>query len=131
MDYTKAFAETLKRLSPKVVFCFLSGSGADSKEKSSILFAREKGKAENILLRLAFGATYIFRPGYIYPVVPRKEPNFSYRVFRVLYKYFLVYLFPSVGVTSEKLADVMTSVGITGGEKVIYENADIRKFKTG
>ena len=86
VGYTKAFAETLKRLSPETVFCFLSGSGADTKEKSRILFAREKGKAENILLGLSFKATHIFRPGYIYPVSPRKEPNLSYRIFRVLYK---------------------------------------------
>ena len=130
VDFTKAFAVMLKRCSPGSVFCFLSGSGADSKERSMILFARDKGKAENFLLGLAFRSTFIFRPGYIYPVTPRREPNFSYRVFRVLYKYILAFVFPSVGVTSVQLAEVMTSVGFNGGEKIIYENEDIRKFKS-
>ena len=28
----------------------------------------------------------IFRPAYIYPVEPRKEPNVSYRLLRAVYK---------------------------------------------
>jgi putative NADH-flavin reductase len=31
VDYTKAFADTLKNESPKATFCFLSGQGADLK----------------------------------------------------------------------------------------------------
>ena len=128
VDYTKAFAETLKRQSPNAVFCFLSGSGVDTKEKSRILFAREKGKAENILLGLKFKATYIFRPGYIYPVTPRKEPNLSYRLFRVLYSYIFKWAFPAIGITSEQLAHVMIEIGIRGGAKVLYENTEMRKL---
>jgi len=129
VDFTKAFAEALKRFSPQAAFCFLSGGGADPKEKSRVLFAREKGKAENILLKLGFKATYIFRPGYIYPVTPRREPNFSYKVFRVLYKYVLAYVLPGVGITSEQLAAAMFDIGLHGGLKVIYENAELRKYK--
>ena len=40
-----------------------------------IAFARYKGEAENALLAAGFHAVYIFRPAYIYPVKPRKEPN--------------------------------------------------------
>ncbi|MCX6276129.1 MAG: NAD-dependent epimerase/dehydratase family protein [Bacteroidetes bacterium] len=128
VDYTKAFAETLKQQSPNAVFCFLSGSGADPKEKSRILFAREKGKAENILLGLKFKATYIFRPGYIYPVTARKEPNLSYRLFRVLYRYIFKWALTAIGITSEQLAYVIEETGINGGSKVIYENAEMRKL---
>ena len=42
VDYTKSFAEALKRNSNSSAFCFLSGQGADSFEKSFILFARAK-----------------------------------------------------------------------------------------
>ncbi|CAN5691757.1 epimerase [soil metagenome] len=129
VGYTKAFAETLQRFSPDVSFCFLSGDGADQSEKSRILFAREKGKAENILLNLKFKATYIFRPGYIYPVTTRQEPNFSYKVFRVLYKYLFQFVFPSIGITSEKLAAAMEDIGMNGGMQVIYKNADLREYK--
>jgi len=84
VDYTKVFAETLKLINKKTTFCFLSGQGADLKEKSFMMFARDKGAAENILLNLGFEKIYIFRPGYIYPNTPRKEPNFTYKFTRSL-----------------------------------------------
>ncbi len=62
VDFTKAFSEVLKQNSPHASFCFLSGAGADSTEKSSTLFAKQKGIAENGLIRLQFRHTFIFRP---------------------------------------------------------------------
>lgn len=128
VDYAKAFAEALQSHSPHAAFCFLSGQGADSTEKSRIPFARDKGKAENILLGLGFERIAIFRPGYIYPVTPRKEPNFGYRMMRVLYKPVISRLLPNAGIPSEDLAEAMVEIGLDGGGHVIYENKDIRKF---
>jgi uncharacterized protein YbjT (DUF2867 family) len=128
VDYTEAFAKTLRENSAKTTFCFLSGAGADPSGKSSMMFARDKGVAENILLGLQFDQAYIFRPAYIYPVTPRKEPNFSYKLFRFLYKP-LIAIYPNGGITSKELAKVMVKVGMDGGEKVIYENKDIRKAR--
>jgi len=128
IDYTKAFAEILKKNSPKCTFCFLSGQGADSSGKSSIMFARDKGIAENILISLNFPQTYSFRPGYIYPVAKRKEPNLLYKIMRVLYKPFLRFLFPNNVITSEQLTDAMVEVGIQGSNKSIFENRDIKIF---
>ena len=98
--------------------------GADEKEKSKMLFAREKGKAENYLKSLNFGAVHIFRPGYIYPVTQRKEPNFSYKLMRYLYKPFFS-KFKTLSVTSEHLAAVMVDSAILNKGKVVFENADI------
>lgn len=123
-DYTKAFADVLKKESPDAVISFLSGGGADEKEKSKMLFAREKGKAENYLKSLNFGAVHIFRPGYIYPVTQRKEPNFSYKLMRYLYKPFFS-KFKTLSVTSEHLAAVMVDSAILNKGKVVFENADI------
>src|ERR1700722_19789855 len=39
-DYTLAATKALHSVNPGLTFCFLSGQGADSKEKSGILFAR-------------------------------------------------------------------------------------------
>ncbi|MBC8173474.1 MAG: NAD(P)H-binding protein [Chitinophagales bacterium] len=125
VDYTKAFAEVLRKENAKTTFCFLSGQGADRKEKSRLMFAKDKGIAENILLGLSFDQLYIFRPGYIYPVTPRKEPNLTYRMMRVLYKYILSKVYPQVAVTSEGLAKVMTHAGLYRGNKTTYENKDI------
>ena len=127
VDMTKAFASALKAQSPDAAFCFLSGGGADEKEKSPILFAREKGKAENILKSLDFKSLHLFRPGYIYPVAPRKEPNFSYKLMRFLYKPLISKLGKSASVTSEQLASAMVRAGLSAqGKMTVWENRDIR-----
>jgi uncharacterized protein YbjT (DUF2867 family) len=128
VDFTRTFATVLKENSKKTAFCFLSGQGADQNEKSRMMFAKDKGAAENILLNLKFEQTYIFRPGYIYPTTPRKEPNFSYRLTRVLYKPVLSKIYPNIGVSSTDLAKVMVDIGLRGANKVIFENKDIREY---
>lgn len=128
VDYTRAFAETLRLHNNRTTFCFLSGKGADLKEKSKIMFARDKGAAENLIIKLNFDQTYLFRPGYIYPVEPRKEPNLGYRFMRSLYKLILSKIYPNIGVTSFHLAQVMVKVALSGADKVIFENRDIKEF---
>ena len=128
VDFTRAFAECLQRNSPDATFCFLSGQGADLSEKSIVMFARDKGIAENILIRLHFKQLSIFRPGYIYPVTPRVEPNRQYIIFRVLYKYLFRMIYPNIGLTSEQLASAMVNIGFNGGDKMIYENSEIKKW---
>ncbi len=128
VDYTHAFASALKQQSPETGFCFLSGQGADRSEKSSVMFARDKGVAENILFNLHFNHLAVFRPGYIYPVTPRVEPNTAYRIFRIAYKYGLRQLYPNIGVTSEQLAKAMIIIGFNGKGQVVYENRDIGKI---
>jgi nucleoside-diphosphate-sugar epimerase len=128
IDFTKAFATVLRKKNDKTTFCFLSGQGADSTEKSNVMFARDKGIAENFLFGLKFNQTYTFRPGYIYPVTKRVEPNFLYRLMRVLYKPLLSKVFPNNVITSEKVANTMVAVGLNGASNVIFENKDIRRF---
>ena len=128
VDYTRAFAEALKQNSPATTFCFLSGQGADQSEKSLFMFAKAKGIAENFLLGLHFAHTYIFRPGYIYPVTPRKEPNLTYRIMRRLYPV-LNKIYHNGVISSEELANAMVDIGICGGPSTIYENKDIRKHR--
>lgn len=126
VDYTKSFADALKTGSPKAHFCFLSGEGADPKEKSRLAFARFKGMAENYLIQQDFGALHIFRPAYIYPVEPRKEPNLSYRIFRSLYP-IMKKLYPAGEITSEQLAQAIFQTGLSDGpEEVILSNVAIK-----
>ena len=84
VDYALEFARVLRGSSPNATFVFLSGSGADPAGRSRMAFARYKGEAEKALSAAGFPDVYIFRPGYIYPVQPRKEPNFSYRLLRAI-----------------------------------------------
>ena len=124
VDYALAFADTSKENSPHATLVFLSGMGADRREKSSILFARYKGMAENYLLSKNFEQLYIFRPGYIYPTTPRIEPNITYKIYRFLYPIFNVFV-PKFSVTSEHLSTVMFVIGIKGTDKNTLENKDI------
>jgi uncharacterized protein YbjT (DUF2867 family) len=91
-------------------------------------FARYKGEAENALLASGFPHLYIFRPAYIYPVEPRKEPNFSYRILRGVYPVFRA-LFPNQVIRADDLALAMVdvAVGEAGvGAIRVFENRDIR-----
>jgi uncharacterized protein YbjT (DUF2867 family) len=128
VDYTIEFARVLRGSSPNAAFSFLSGNGADPTGRSRIAFARYKGEAENALLAAGFPRLYIFRPAYIYPVEPRKEPNFSYRLLRAIYPAFRS-LFPNQVIRADDLARAMVDVAIRGtGERggPIFENRDIR-----
>ena len=128
VDYTIEFARVLHGSSPDAAFSFLSGSGADPTGRSRMAFARYKGEAEKELLAAGFPRVYIFRPAYIYPVEPRKEPNFSYRLLRVIYPAFRV-LFPNQVIPADDLSRAMVDVAVretreTGG--LVFENRDIR-----
>ena len=133
VDYTVAFARALRERSPGAAFCFLSGQGADPKEQSRVAFARYKGIAENALLQMGFERLHIFRPGYIYPVEKRREPNLAYRVMRALYPIGR-HIYLNVGLTSEELAAAMVHAGLHGtpnhADRVL-ENRDIRRMVAG
>src|SRR5882724_5611289 len=126
--YTIEFARVLRTSSPTAAFSFLSGSGADPTGRSRMAFARYKGEAENALLASGFPRVYLFRPAYIYPVEPRKEPNFSYRLLRTIYPAFRV-LFPNQVIRADDLARAMVDVAIRGAgdrRSPVFENRDIR-----
>lgn len=127
VDYTKAFAKTLKLCSPQAIFCFLSGQGADRSEKSRMMFAKDKGAAENRLERMKFEQLYIFRPAYIYPTTPREEPNITYRIMRFLYPVYK-WIYANGVITSSDLSNAMFIAGLKGEEKTILENKDIKKI---
>jgi uncharacterized protein YbjT (DUF2867 family) len=128
VTYTVEFARVLRAGSPEASFSFLSGNGADQTGRSRIPFARYKGEAENALLAAGFPHAYIFRPAYIYPVEPRKEPNFTYRLLRTMYPVFRV-VFPNQVIRADDLARAMVDVAVreTGEPRsLVLENRDIR-----
>ena len=128
VDYTAEFTRVFRNSSPGAAFSFLSGGGADPTGRSRIAYARYKGQAETALLAAGFPRVYLFRPAYIYPVEPRKEPNFNYRLLRAMYPAFRV-LFPNQVIRADDLARAMVEVAIRGtGEhrSPVFENRDIR-----
>lgn len=125
VDYAIAFAKMLKDNSPEATLCLLSGAGADQTGKSRIPFARYKGIAEAEINKLNLNF-YTFRPGYIYPVTPRKEPNWGYKLLRLIYP--LIKLFgKKYSIKSTDLAESMFQVGLNGFPKKILENIDMQK----
>jgi uncharacterized protein YbjT (DUF2867 family) len=129
VDYSVEFARVLRASSPDAAFSFLSGNGADPTGQSRMAFARYKGEAEKLLVATGFRRVYIFRPAYIYPVEPRKEPNFSYRLLRWIYPAFRV-VFPNLVIRSDDLARAMVDVVLQtrGGkrQRLVFENRDIK-----
>jgi uncharacterized protein YbjT (DUF2867 family) len=128
VDYTVEFARVFRGSSPEAAFSFLSGGGADPTGRSRLAFARYKGEAENALHAAGFPHLYIFRPAYIYPVEPRKEPNFSYRLLRAIYPAFRL-LFPNQVIRADDLARAMVDVSIRATSErksSVFENRDIQ-----
>jgi uncharacterized protein YbjT (DUF2867 family) len=127
VDYTIEFARVLHGSSPDVAFAFLSGSGADPTGRSRMSFARYKREAENALLARGFACVYIFRPAYIYPVTPRREPNFGYRLLRAIRHAFRV-LSPNQVIRADDFRAMVDVAVREAGERrgLIFENRDIQ-----
>ena len=127
-DYTIEFARVLRYSSPNAGFSFLSGNGADPTGRSRLAFARYKGQAEKALLVAGFPRVYLFRPAYIYPVQPRTEPTFSYRLLRAVYPVFRL-LVPNQVIRADDLAWAMVDVVLRQTQErqgLVFENRDIR-----
>src|ERR1700674_1663283 len=110
VDYTVEFARVIHGSSPNAAF------------------SRYKGEAEKALLATGFPRVFIFRPAYIYPVEPRKEPNLSYRLLRVIYPVFRR-LFPNQVIRADDLARAMVDLVVRGAgerESLTLENRDIQ-----
>ena len=132
VDYTIQFARVLHGSSPDAAFSFLSGNGADPTGRSRLPFARYKGEAEKALLAAGFPRVCIFRPAYIYPVEPRNEPNFSYRLLRSIYPVFRG-LSPNLVIRADDLAQSMVDAAVRRTEErggLVLENRDIQAMVT-
>lgn len=119
-EYPVALARALKKAGAKPHFVLLSGQGADRKERSRMMFAKDKGAAENALSKLFPGNFTALRPSYIYPVLEREEPNKNYERFRKWYP-FLKILGKNFSITSNQLAQTMFYVGMHKSEEQIPE----------
>lgn len=125
VDLPLAVARGMQRHAPDARFALLSGQGADRTESSRIQFAADKGAAENALAQMGLGGFMTFRPGYIFPSVPRKEPNWGYVVSRWLYP--LIRRHPKLSIPSRTLGKVMLEVALGPATQEVWENEDMRR----
>jgi len=124
-DYTIAAAKAMLAVNPLIHFVFLSGNGADRTEKSKVLFAKLKGKAENALLKMGFKKITIARPDAIWPKHKHKNAPLAYKMAFPFYP--LVEKFaPSKIIGSVQLAKALLYLVKNAGEKNTYENMELR-----
>lgn len=126
-DYAVAAANAMLVTNPSITFVFLSGQGADSSEKSRILFARVKGKTENALGELDFKKLYIARPGGIIPVHPQANVSILKKIEVGLIK-ISGKLVPSMVITSKQLAQALLYVAEKGNNTIILDNSSLKKL---
>lgn len=124
-----AAGEILSRLNPQMTFIFVSGAGADSSEKGSVMWTRVKGKAENALLRMPFKAVYVFRPGIIEPMFGAKSKTAAYRVFYTLAKPLMPvfhWMIPNQIMTTQQIGLAMLALTKKSSSQRIFGSKEIR-----
>lgn len=123
-DLTLHVAETLIKINPGMIFCYVSGAGTDSTAQGRSMWARVKGKTENKLMQLPFKNAYMFRPGYMQPTKGLKNTLKWYVGFAWLYP-LLRYLFPGFVCSLKEVGLAMINTVTRGYEKSILEVEDI------
>ena len=130
-DLTISVAGTLAKLTPKMIFIYMSGAGTDSTEHGRTMWARLKGKTENALLQMPFKAAYMFRPAYIQPLhgiqTKTKWYGALYSVLGPLYPLWKL-LFPKYVTTTECVGRAMLKVAKDGAPASVLENQDINRI---
>jgi uncharacterized protein YbjT (DUF2867 family) len=120
-------ARILSGFNPDMTFCYISGTGTDSTEKSRSMWARVKGKTENHLARLPFKTVYLFRPGLMKPTKGQKNVKPLFKVLGSLYPLWKV-LSPKNVCTLEEVGIAMIQAVRIGCVKQILENKDIAQL---
>lgn len=121
---TMHVAATLSRLNQEMTFCYVSGSGTDSTEKGTVMWARVKGKTENDLMKLPFKNAYNFRPGFMRPTVGLKNTLSFYKYVNWLYPV-LRKVFPKHVSTLGEVGLAMIQVAQHGYNHQVLEVTDI------
>ena len=121
-DTPLAFATTLSRLNPTMVFTHVTGTRTDSTEQGKTMWARVKGRAENALMRLPFKSVYNFRPGLMTPKPGQKHLKTSYRIALVFAPLLKLFFRP---LTLSQVGRAMIHCAQSGAPKHILEIADI------
>jgi uncharacterized protein YbjT (DUF2867 family) len=122
-DMTLHFAKVLARITPSLVFCYVSGAGTDSREKSRQMWARVKGRTESDLLAL-FHTACMFRPGFLQPVAGQQYVLKLYSWLGWLYPV-LRKIAPSTACSLRELALAMLHAAEYGAPKPVLEVRDI------
>ena len=127
-DIPAAAAKVLAEKNPGMTFIIVTGRGTDSTGKSSVMWSRVKGEAENAVFALPFKGKYAFRPGVIQPLHGITSRTAAYRVFYVLLGWIIPILralSPDSITTTERVGRAMLNVARRGYSTQVLESKDI------
>ncbi len=117
-------AQVLLQRNKNMSFCYISGSGTDTAEKSWLSWARVKGKTENDLMKLPFKKVYAFRPGILKATPGQKNLKNWYKYFGWLYPVTKA-LYSNSGSTLQELGRAMIYVVTKDYPQQVLEVKDI------
>jgi uncharacterized protein YbjT (DUF2867 family) len=127
-DYTMAAAKCFFKANPNMRFLFLSGQGADQKEKSFTLFGNVKGRTERRLLEMNNQNVFNFRPAYIQPSAPRANPRILESVIAPIVP-LINTMTDGFSVPSAQLARCMIGVAKHSNSMHLFDNKAIKYYK--
>jgi hypothetical protein len=129
-DLTTHFADKFIAANPNSTFIYVSGTGTDTTEKGRSMWARVKGKTENMLLAMPFKAAYMFRPGFIQPMRGIRSKTKLYQTFynisTPLYP-LLKRIFPKSLINTDQIGLAMINLVEKGSSKKWFYNKDINE----
>lgn len=128
-EMTRSLATMLHRMNPAMKFIYVSGAGTDSSEKGKIMWARVKGKTENLILNVGFQDAYAFRPGIILPERGVTSRTKLYQAFYVFFRPFFPLLRKMKSVTTtRKIGRAMINLCFHPQPKKQVEAVDINRL---
>lgn len=119
--------ETMSRLNPGSVFCYVSGAGTDATETSKLSWARLKGRTENELAQLPFSSFYRYRPGFIKPLPGAAHVQSFYKYVNWMFPIGKT-LFPDGFNTIEEIGKSMIQVALKDEDGKTLAGKDIRRI---
>ncbi len=99
-ETVQAFVDVLYKINRETIFNYVSGTGTDSSEEGSTMWARIKGKTENYVLNKGFKDAYAFRPGMIIPEKGIKSKTGWYNAIYVVMRPFFGWFKKSNNITT-------------------------------
>jgi uncharacterized protein YbjT (DUF2867 family) len=119
---TLGFADTLSRLNPGMIFCYISGASTNINGRQ--MWARVKGRTENDLMKLPFERVYTFRPGYMHATPGLKNTLPAYKYVSWMYP-ILKFFAPNSVSTLAQMGRAMIHSASKGYPLQILERKDI------
>jgi uncharacterized protein YbjT (DUF2867 family) len=129
-DIAAAAGAALVEKNPGMTFILVTGRGTDSTGKSSTMWARVKGEAENAIFALPFKGKYAFRPGAIQPLHGISSRTKSYNLLYALFGWIfpvLKALSPDSVITTENIGRAMLNIARRGYPQQVLESGDINR----